>query len=88
MYCSVILLESFESSPSPEEKPALYELEASKANYYLEEVREVVHLSGEVDEGLKCSTSAKVFYLFFKKEVLHGESLWFAMGSSAELGSS
>lgn len=70
-----------------EEKPALYELEAFKAIYYLEKVREV-HLLAEVDEGLKFSISAKVFNLFFRKEVLYGESLWFAMGSPAGLGSS
>lgn len=71
-----------------EEKPALYELEAFKANNYLEKVREVVHLLAEMGEGLNCSNSAKVFNLFFKKEVLHGESLWLAMGSSTVLGSS
>lgn len=39
-----------------------------------------------MDEGLQYSIYTKVSNLFFKKEVLHGESLWLAMGSAAVLG--
>lgn len=77
MYFSIILLESYESSPSPLEKikPDLYELEGFKAIYCLEKVREV-HLLTEVDEGLKFSMSAKIFNLFFKREVLYARLQW------------
>lgn len=45
-----------------------------------------MYLPAEVDAGLQYSIYAEVSNLFFKKEVLHGESLWLAMGPAAVLG--
>lgn len=45
-----------------------------------------MYLPAEVDESLQYNIYAEVFNLFFKKEVLHGESFWLAMDSAAVLG--
>lgn len=45
-----------------------------------------MYLPAEMDEGLQYSIYTEVSNLLFKKEVLHGESLWLATGSAAVLG--